>query len=599
MAKQATQEVLEFPSGGIADFYMEDHEIEALEAEEAEEAFGSAGIATFKPIASRMASYGRYGDDTVAHVETGELVVPKALIDQNPKLRDSIFSHLRELGVEDPERYVVGSGANSLNPETGLPEFFFKKIFRGIKKAASKVAKGVSKAVKSVAKVIKKAAPVIIPFALNAMFPGLGAIYSGALGSGIGTLVQGGSLKDAFKNALIGGAIGGATAAIGGGMSAAAKPGGSFAEGAVSGIKKAADLGNLTTAGKQLVSGQFGQAGLDAVNVTNPITAEAAMATDVVNTAQLPADASTTDLFGVNRVKAGFNTPSNTDSLAAIQDRVGNLGQNLSGPAPAADPSKFMIADQAKLSAAAQPPSFIDSAQNLYNEPSLANLKELTFGAEPMTASEVLANAGYNPAAVSAESALGKAAEKAALESAGTLTRNFAIPATVATIGGGIALNKMMGDGDDPDDPTTEDLQEQLGPTGGQLIAQNPGQYLVTGNTEVPVGSTGKYVIPTDFAYAGQNYYNQNPFLRARGLGGTPFVQQAAEGGQIFPRRVGGIMPNEGVPGQDSVRAMLMPGEFVMTTDAVRGLGNGNNERGINRMYDMMRGLEAKGKAMA
>ena len=37
MAKQATQEVLEFPSGGIADFYMEDHEIEALEAEEAEE----------------------------------------------------------------------------------------------------------------------------------------------------------------------------------------------------------------------------------------------------------------------------------------------------------------------------------------------------------------------------------------------------------------------------------------------------------------------------------------------------------------------------------------------------------------------------------
>lgn len=58
-------------------------------------------------------------------------------------------------------------------------------------------------------------------------------------------------------------------------------------------------------------------------------------------------------------------------------------------------------------------------------------------------------------------------------------------------------------------------------------------------------------------------------------------------------------MPNEGVPGQDSVRAMLMPGEFVMTTDAVRGLGNGNNEQGINRMYDMMRGLEAKGKAMA
>ena len=126
MAKAA--EVLEFPSGGIADFYMEDHEIEALEREEAAQEFGSTGIATFEPIATRMASYGRYGDDTVAHVETGELIVPKALIDDNPKLRDSIFSHLRDLGVEDPERYVVGSGVNSINPDTGMPEFFLKRI---------------------------------------------------------------------------------------------------------------------------------------------------------------------------------------------------------------------------------------------------------------------------------------------------------------------------------------------------------------------------------------------------------------------------------------------------------------------------------------
>jgi hypothetical protein len=72
-----------------------------------------------------------------------------------------------------------------------------------------------------------------------------------------------------------------------------------------------------------------------------------------------------------------------------------------------------------------------------------------------------------------------------------------------------------------------------------------------------------------------------------------------AEGGEIFPRRVGGIMPDEGVPGKDSVRAMLMPGEFVMTTDAVKGLGNGDNDQGIKNMYDMMRGLEAKGRSMA
>jgi hypothetical protein len=58
-------------------------------------------------------------------------------------------------------------------------------------------------------------------------------------------------------------------------------------------------------------------------------------------------------------------------------------------------------------------------------------------------------------------------------------------------------------------------------------------------------------------------------------------------------------MPDEGVAGRDSVKAMLMPGEFVMTTNAVKGLGNGDNRQGINRMYDLMRNLEARGKAFA
>ena len=50
---------------------------------------------------------------TLAHVETGEIVVPKALIEQD-KVKESIFGHLREMGIEDPERYVVGSSENSL-----------------------------------------------------------------------------------------------------------------------------------------------------------------------------------------------------------------------------------------------------------------------------------------------------------------------------------------------------------------------------------------------------------------------------------------------------------------------------------------------------
>src|SRR5210317_49531 len=115
----------------------------------------AGGIADLGAIRERMEKMGRFGDDTLAHVETGELVVPKRLLDNMPELKESIFQHLREMGIEDPERYVVGNEANSINPETGSPEFgFLKKIFRGVKKA-----------VKSVGKFLKKAAPTIIKIA--------------------------------------------------------------------------------------------------------------------------------------------------------------------------------------------------------------------------------------------------------------------------------------------------------------------------------------------------------------------------------------------------------------------------------------------------
>ncbi len=574
MAKQALKEEFEFPSGGIADFYMEDHEIEALERAEAEEEFGSAGIATFQPIATRMASYGRYGDDTVAHVETGELIVPKALIDQNPKLKASIFNHLRELGVEDPERYVVGSGANSLNPETGMPEFFLKKVFRSVKKAASKIAKGVKKGLKSVGKVLKKAAPIVLPIALS--FTPLGAIYGAALGSGIGSLIQGKSLKDSLKSALIAGATGALFKGFTGkgtfmeNVSAeAANPMGRISETATNvgeGKIFGSFSGGTSAPAESATLAESTQAGSN----VDAFKADGLQARKVALTPDEVVGQATGDPVGLGQV----------DPAAGTYNTLGSTP-------PTSAPQTFTMADQAALEAAAQPPGFAESAQNLYQDPSLANLKELTLGAEPMTASEVLTKAGYNPATVSAESALGKAAEKAAEESAGTLVRNYAIPAVGGTLAAGYGLSKLL-PGDEPEDePTIEEMQ---GPTGADLIAQRPGDFLIPGN---PMLSTGDTVVATNYGLMGQpkSFFDALPYLRPDTL--------AAEGGEIFPRRVGGIMPNEGIPGQDSVRAMLMPGEFVMTTNAVKGLGNGNNQVGINRMYDMMRGLESKGKAMA
>ncbi len=63
---------------------------------------------------------------------------------------------------------------------------------------------------------------------------------------------------------------------------------------------------------------------------------------------------------------------------------------------------------------------------------------------------------------------------------------------------------------------------------------------------------------------------------------------------QYFPRRNGGIMPSEGSGQKDDVPAMLMAGEFVLTKDAVKGLGNGDSNRGIEKAYSMMNKLENK-----
>ena len=80
LKKEEVLEVEEVPEGGIGDFAMSDEDFSALEQEEAESQVGTEGIATvieFSDISKRMASLGRYGDDMVVHVETGELVGTK------------------------------------------------------------------------------------------------------------------------------------------------------------------------------------------------------------------------------------------------------------------------------------------------------------------------------------------------------------------------------------------------------------------------------------------------------------------------------------------------------------------------------------------
>lgn len=161
------------------------------------------GINSMRDVAERMAGMGREGDEYIVHASEREVMVPREVAEKNPEMLAMINRAIAAEGA-DPDAYVVGSDSNSVNPMTGQREFFLKKLVGGIKKA-----------VKGVVNVVKKIAPVVLPFVLNAVFPGMGTIASGALGAGLGSLAQGKSFEDSMKAALIGGAIGGLSSGIG------------------------------------------------------------------------------------------------------------------------------------------------------------------------------------------------------------------------------------------------------------------------------------------------------------------------------------------------------------------------------------------------
>ena len=87
---------------------------------------------------------------------------------------------------------------------------------------------------------------------------------------------------------------------------------------------------------------------------------------------------------------------------------------------------------------------------------------------------------------------------------------------------------------------------------------------------------------------------NQGGIARTRYALGTEHpVMPSKDGMQLDMRDTGGYQPLGKQEKKDDVRALLAQGEFVMTSDAVRGLGGGNREVGAKKMYDMMHNLEA------
>jgi hypothetical protein len=153
------------------------------------QAFAKGGIAELKPIAKALASYGRNGDTMLAHITPAEARM------------------LKKRG-----------GSGTVNPVTGLPEFFLKKVFSKIGNAVKKFTRS------TVGRIVTTVALGFLlgPAAASMLGVGAGtaagAAISGFVGSAGSTLLAGGSVRDALKAGAVAGITAGTGAALFGDM---------------------------------------------------------------------------------------------------------------------------------------------------------------------------------------------------------------------------------------------------------------------------------------------------------------------------------------------------------------------------------------------
>ena len=150
----------------------------------------SAGLGSF--LTSNLDEFGRNGDTEMIHATREEVIMPKGMMD-DPRIRETVREAFDRTG-RDMAEYTVGSGQMNVNPMTGYEEAF--DLIKGIKD------------------LFKKAAPILLPAAVSVLFPGMSPFLSGAITGGVGSLLQGGDAKDAFKAALMGGTVSGSVSAL-------------------------------------------------------------------------------------------------------------------------------------------------------------------------------------------------------------------------------------------------------------------------------------------------------------------------------------------------------------------------------------------------
>jgi hypothetical protein len=533
---------------------------------------GIVRLPQMTPIAREMAAMGRNGDTMLAHITPQEAMM------------------LKRMG-----------GSGTINPYTGLPEFFIGKLFKGLVKGIKKFAKStIGRVVIGVAlgAFLGPAAAGFLGkagFAAATSAVGTAAI-TGAIGGFGSSLLAGDGLKSALRNGLTGAVLaGGITGITGGSAAFSARPEITQAytanEGFLGTVKKTAQnyFGAPVDTARQMY-GTGAQAAPDAGSVS-------------VGTAKdiLPVESSVSTpapLAGTTPPPVQVQQPSLSESFPGMGDAGGTgiggakvgAGYNLTAPdvlpqigPPTAPSLDYSIAPGVRPSTPLIEPS-VDYSIASDVRPSTAIGPSVPGGAERGFFDKTMDF--FSP---SAREAAGKeAAERAFKETLARATNAGVAESTAAQMAEKAYQAALPGT-----------ISKYL-PAASGITAVGIGTGVLPDPFKIPEGTQGKTTkeMIVESERFGEDYLRANPQFAGSFVPSyySPPTYRAAEGSgpkgvENFPRKNGAIN-GPGTGTSDDIPAMLSDGEFVFTARSVRNMGGGSRRKGAAKMYKLMKMLE-------
>ncbi len=511
-----------------------------------------------------LMSAGRNEDTTVGHLAEGDVVVPPEVLEANPSIIDELEDTMLNMGV-DPRSRIVDTtgelgGIASINPETGLQEFF-------IKKALSKLNRARKKITKKLAPIVSVAAPFI---------PGVGPLAKAAI-----TAASGKAAGLSTKDALLGGALSYGGSKLFGGTPA-------------TGAASKASQGNIFSR-----IGEYVMPGKDGISLLGNLGKSASGAYEYI----MPGK-DNVGLFG--NVRSGISGLFGGGQQPYTDAEINSMLETMDPYAVEQAVNQRNLA----ISQGSQSPlgRIEDVAKMLTGDDGMTRTEELIVaGYTPEQIEQAKANGTFN-ALVSQARAEGKVPGRGAvgaIQSALTggtqaggdqgglgMMGKLGI-AGLAGLIGKLAYEEAKDQKGVPLTPLTQ--MDQLGRYNIEAeIARRTGAEMPS-RVEFGLTSEGMPALSGGRPTVTEGMVYQPPEKRMMARGGIMAfadggVVAMAEGGDMdvainveeFPVRDGQIN-GAGTETSDDIPAMLSDGEFVMTAKAVRGAGSFdvNNNNGI------------------